>query len=368
MPCLVFTGHPSAGKTTLAELFAQRAKEVHNLKTIIINEAVACPDFSQSECYSSSQSEKKTRGALKSSFDRAVAHSSDTLVILDSLNYIKGFRYELYCICKSAGDLYGVVWVMNDLEVIREWNCSREEKGYPLELLAELIQRYEPPDSRNRWDQPLYRVDARPTERRSQRPLAQDVLEKSVYNMHKLSDAISSVDKAVEKKAVKTSTFKRACFKRPASGTSPESFVPAINTPRQQTEDARQQEKLAEVSLKERVDQILHSFLNEKPLTKNVSTIPQLASSSDTLHNVDSVTRQVTSLLTKEFNKRASGKFFIDLDQGSQKLEFECTQRMSSIELSRLRRQYVQWTANHPSDETAAGIAKAFLDYMKIHR
>jgi protein KTI12 len=29
--------------------------------------------------------------------------NKDTIVILDSLNYIKGFRYQLYCAAKEAG-------------------------------------------------------------------------------------------------------------------------------------------------------------------------------------------------------------------------------------------------------------------------
>lgn len=40
-----------------------------------------------------------TRGALKAAIERAL--SRDALVIADSMNYIKGFRYELFCIAKS---------------------------------------------------------------------------------------------------------------------------------------------------------------------------------------------------------------------------------------------------------------------------
>ena len=44
--------------------------------------------------------EKMTRGTLKSAVERNL--NKDTIVILDSLNYIKGFRYELFCIAKSV--------------------------------------------------------------------------------------------------------------------------------------------------------------------------------------------------------------------------------------------------------------------------
>ncbi len=44
-------------------------------------------------------SEKNLRASLKSSVERQL--SRDVVVILDSLNYIKGYRYELYCIARA---------------------------------------------------------------------------------------------------------------------------------------------------------------------------------------------------------------------------------------------------------------------------
>ena len=118
MPSLVLTGHPCVGKTTFAHLLAARALR-HPSNTISnvihIRESTACPDRTKAECYSDSHKEKTTRAALKSEFDRAVnerGSGGSTLVILDSLNYIKGFRYELHCISKAAGERHGVVWVM----------------------------------------------------------------------------------------------------------------------------------------------------------------------------------------------------------------------------------------------------------------
>ena len=40
------------------------------------------------------------RASLKSNVEKYI--SSDRVVILDSMNYIKGFRYELYCLVRSA--------------------------------------------------------------------------------------------------------------------------------------------------------------------------------------------------------------------------------------------------------------------------
>lgn len=49
---------------------------------------------------SDSHSEKPARGALFTAVQRALA--LDKIVILDSLNYIKGFRYQLYCAARES--------------------------------------------------------------------------------------------------------------------------------------------------------------------------------------------------------------------------------------------------------------------------
>jgi protein KTI12 len=45
-----------------------------------------------------SNKEKELRGLLKSEVQKVL--SKENIVILDSLNYIKGYRYELFCISK----------------------------------------------------------------------------------------------------------------------------------------------------------------------------------------------------------------------------------------------------------------------------
>jgi protein KTI12 len=165
MPSLILTGYPSAGKTSFAELLASRAlshKSSLIKTTVIINEANARPDKTLQECYFNSTEEKLTRSALKSEFDKFVKDPSK-LVILDSMNYIKGFRYELHCISKSAGQKHGVVWTLCREQVAKAWNeqrsKSKQDYFYTQEMMDELIARYEPPDQRNRWDRPLWRVD-----------------------------------------------------------------------------------------------------------------------------------------------------------------------------------------------------------------
>jgi protein KTI12 len=44
--------------------------------------------------------EKKARGALLSAVERLL--NRDTIVIADALNYVKGFRYQLYCVARAV--------------------------------------------------------------------------------------------------------------------------------------------------------------------------------------------------------------------------------------------------------------------------
>ena len=47
------------------------------------------------------KAEAQTRSALKSAVERSI--SRENVVILDSMNYIKGYRYELYCVTRAQG-------------------------------------------------------------------------------------------------------------------------------------------------------------------------------------------------------------------------------------------------------------------------
>ena len=49
--------------------------------------------------YKAIAEEKKARSMLMSSVERLL--NKDTVVIADAMNYIKGFRYQLYCVAKS---------------------------------------------------------------------------------------------------------------------------------------------------------------------------------------------------------------------------------------------------------------------------
>lgn len=96
MGLLVVCGVPCSGKTTRAkevvEFLQQQGVTVH-----LLNEEALGID--KNTAYKDAQAEKMLRGALLAEVERLV--SSKTVVVCDSLNYIKGYRYELYCRARS---------------------------------------------------------------------------------------------------------------------------------------------------------------------------------------------------------------------------------------------------------------------------
>jgi protein KTI12 len=441
MPCLILTGYPCSGKTTLANLIRDVALE--HFKDSISNVVIVRDATSPSSAYGDSFVEKSARASLKSDFDRVVNRTAttpggggsaegthQTLVILDSLNYIKGYRYELYCISKAAQQRHGVVWVLNTVETVLRWNRDRLDDGanekYDEALLRELVARYEPPDARNRWDSPLYEIDVRPTSdptvraegvdnepsSKSKPSVLEEVLEHSVYDMHKLSSTLP--DKAnptsaaesttnldiVPPSGSQTSPFdvspmpgrakpKRAVFKRPTKkqnaapstshrasvhvNESPEGTGPAtdsevqtadpVATDTAHTDSASRSGDGAYVTsttaktLEERLLEMLRSFLSDdnKPLQAGTSTTRHDVSDPNTLNKIDSVTLQVCDALSKSGVSGGGGGTMptpISLFGETFARPNPGTHRTMSLdELRRLRRQYMQWIAAYPPDD-----------------
>ena len=154
MPLVVMCGLPSSGKTCRAEELAEFLRQNDPDREIqLVRDDFAT--IAKNVCYASSRDEKTVRGQLKSSVERYL--SQDTYVILDSLNYIKGFRYELFCVSKHLKSTQCVILCDTPVETAKEWNAKREQsEKYSKEIFDALVMRFEPPDSQNRWDQPLF--------------------------------------------------------------------------------------------------------------------------------------------------------------------------------------------------------------------
>ncbi|KAI1904488.1 hypothetical protein AGOR_G00006150 [Albula goreensis] len=124
-------------------------------KVIVVGDETVGID--KNSVYADSQKEKNLRGSLRAEVERMV--NKDDIVILDSLNYIKGYRYELFCLIKHAQTPHCLVYCVTSAEVSSTWNSSREADGqYTQEIFDALVMRFEAPDSRNRWDSPLFAI------------------------------------------------------------------------------------------------------------------------------------------------------------------------------------------------------------------
>jgi protein KTI12 len=103
----------------MAHLLDQGWKNVR-----IVNEETQ--NIKKGDGYRDALNEKKTRGALKSAVDHLL--DPETVVIVDSMNYIKGYRYELFCIARSLRTSSCCVWIECDDKVADLWSNSRNEK------------------------------------------------------------------------------------------------------------------------------------------------------------------------------------------------------------------------------------------------
>ncbi|KAF0739086.1 hypothetical protein LEN26_011641 [Aphanomyces euteiches] len=153
MPLVTICGIPGAGKSWIATRL-QSHFEALGKDVVLINEE--SEHLERNQAYLDSRAEKMTRSALKS---RVQLHlSANCVVILDSLNYIKGYRYELFCLAKENSTTHCVVFVNTPVDIAQTRNVSRDSDAFPELMVEEIAQRFEIPLERNRWDAPLIRV------------------------------------------------------------------------------------------------------------------------------------------------------------------------------------------------------------------
>uniref|UniRef100_A0A7S3QYM4 KTI12-like protein n=1 Tax=Dunaliella tertiolecta TaxID=3047 RepID=A0A7S3QYM4_DUNTE len=154
MPLVVITGQPCSGKSTVAAQLMQ-VLQARGIDTCNLVDEPSLHLF-RNTAYKDVPSEKNTRALLKSTVERYIGRKEIT--ILDSINNIKGFRYELWCIAKAAGTRYCMVHVDTPVEQCKAWNIARAGDKYSDAIFDDLACRYERPDARNRWDAPLFTI------------------------------------------------------------------------------------------------------------------------------------------------------------------------------------------------------------------
>ncbi|XP_072551461.1 protein KTI12 homolog isoform X2 [Salminus brasiliensis] len=155
MPLILICGHPCSGKSRRANELRDYFIENTDRKVYIVGDEGLGVD--RNSVYADSQNEKNLRSALRSEVERKL--NKDDILILDSLNYIKGYRYELFCLIKHAQTPHCLVYCLTSADLSSDWNKERKvDCQYSQEILDALILRFEAPDSRNRWDSPLFTI------------------------------------------------------------------------------------------------------------------------------------------------------------------------------------------------------------------
>ena len=131
--------------------------------------------------YAASAAEKTARATISTAVKRALGR--DAVVVVDSGNYIKGWRYQLHCEAKAVGVRSCVLQIGVLSERARAINAQRfqakavtddeERRGetsraeiggdgegepYDGDVWEELAMRFEEPNGMTRWDSPLFPV------------------------------------------------------------------------------------------------------------------------------------------------------------------------------------------------------------------
>ena len=140
MPLVIIVCGPCSGKTFTANKLKEYLENTKGKQCVLINEESL--SVIKAECYVDSNSEKMIRAKLKSEVEKNL--DDKTVVIVDSLNYIKGFRYELFCLVRNFKTTSCVVHCRTDLEVCLKLNSM--SNSYSEDLLKDLYSRMEEPN------------------------------------------------------------------------------------------------------------------------------------------------------------------------------------------------------------------------------
>ncbi|TKA22275.1 hypothetical protein B0A50_08237 [Salinomyces thailandicus] len=162
---ILISGYPSSGKTHRS----------HQLLTYFHHQIATSPDPKlqrlaihhlndqtlglSRNVYAAARPEKDARATFSSAIKRAL--DPNTIVIADGMNYIKGFRYQLYCEAKAVQTPNCIVHVGTQPDKCRELNSAALQAGtggYEPEVFENLVFRFEEPNGMNRWDAPLFAV------------------------------------------------------------------------------------------------------------------------------------------------------------------------------------------------------------------
>ncbi|KAH8119074.1 chromatin associated protein KTI12 [Phellopilus nigrolimitatus] len=163
MALITISGYPASGKSHRADqlkTYLERRLQEPTYDGPKLKVTVLTDDKLniKRHVYDDGCQEKPARASLFTAMQRNIG--ADTIVIVDGMNYIKGFRYQLYCAAREHRLRICTLYVVARPENCKEWNLARGEGQdlYNPATLDNLIMRFEEPSSMVRWDSPLFTV------------------------------------------------------------------------------------------------------------------------------------------------------------------------------------------------------------------
>ncbi|XP_029802231.1 protein KTI12 homolog [Suricata suricatta] len=346
MPLVVFCGLPYSGKSRRAEEL-RGALAAAGRAVYVVDDALVL-GTEDATVYGDSAREKALRGALRAAVERRL--SRHDVVILDSINYIKGFRYELYCLARAArtplclvycvrpGGLSGGPPVADGVDhqgqnISMSWRPRTEERGRPLAAGTRVLREPQAVDS-------VVSGRTHLQEREQEETRAPDLPTPVIPEFD--TDA-----------------------KRMASAFYSPELMEAL-TQRFEAPDSRNRwdrPLFTLVGLEEPLPlaEIWAALFENQAPPPHQSTQSQPLASGSFLHQLDQVTSQVLAGLM-EAQKSAVPGDLLKLPGTTEHLQF--TRPLTMAELSRLRRQFISYTKMHPNNENLPQLANMFLQYL----
>ncbi|ELW65464.1 Protein KTI12 like protein [Tupaia chinensis] len=273
--------------------------------------------------------------------------SRQDVVILDSLNYIKGFRYELYCLARAARTPLCLVYCVRPRGPSRA-SPAAGAQGNPGRNASASWR----PRTQERGGTP--EVGAR--------VLSKPQVEGSVVNGR--ARDLEPEETGTPDSPVVTPESENSA-KQVSSAFYPPELLEAL-TLRFEAPDSRNRwdrPLFTLVGLEEPLPlaEIRAALFENRPPPPHQSTQSQPLASGNFLHQLDQVTSQVLTGLM-DAQKSAVPGDLITLPGTTEHLRF--TRPLTMAELSRLRRQFISYTKMHPNNENLPQLANMFLQYL----
>ncbi|KAI0127431.1 chromatin associated protein KTI12 [Xylariales sp. AK1849] len=188
MPLIIVAGFPTSGKTTRAkQLYSYLSERIlpssaaatpkyrlHLIsdQTLSISRSVYDLSSLPAHTRSANASEKDARASIYAAVKRVL--SDRDIVILDGLNYIKGWRYQLHCEAKAVRTPSCILQIgcgqdkakeVNEERLRKQQGLNNEDEGTAVDEdeapylpgnWENLVFRHEEPNPMTRWDSPLF--------------------------------------------------------------------------------------------------------------------------------------------------------------------------------------------------------------------